>query len=320
MKLCVLDALTIGKDIDLSPLKACGEVIIYDLTMPNEVEERIADVDVVVTNKVVLNEENLKKAQHLRFIAVTATGYNNIDLEYAQKAGIGVANVAGYSTKSVAQHTFAMLLYMMEHLKKYDEYVKEKQYAASKTFTFIAWPFNELSGKTWGIIGLGTIGKEVAKIADAFGAKVVYYSTSGKNNSGEQQYQRVALDELLKVSDVVSIHAPLNDKTEGLIGYTELCKMKKTSYLLNLGRGKIVDEEALMKALNENQIAGAGLDVLSKEPIEENHPLYQVKDSSKLIITPHIGWASVEARELVVEETVKNIQAFVQGEKRNRVV
>lgn len=319
MKLCVLDALTIGKDIDLSPLNICGEVEVHELTAPYEVAERVENADVIITNKVVLNEENLKGAKHLKFIGVTATGYNNIDLAYAEKAGIAVANVAGYSTKSVAQHTFAMLFYMMEHLRNYDEYVKEKQYADSKTFTFIAWPFNELSGKTWGIIGLGAIGKEVAKMADAFGAKVVYYSTSGKNNSGEQ-YERVELDELLKRSDVVSIHAPLNEKTEGLIGYEALCKMKETSYLLNLGRGGIVDEQALMKALNENQIAGAGLDVLSKEPIDMHNPLYEVKDSNKLLITPHIGWASVEARKRVVDEVIKNIQAFKAGEIRNRIV
>lgn len=319
MKLCVLDAMTLGADIDITPFEACGEVAVYDLTAPEEVEERIQDVDVIITNKVLLNESNMKNAKALKLIALLATGYNNIDTVYARERGIAVANVAGYSTESVAQHTFAMLLHLVEHNSAYDAYVKSKRYASSETFTYIAWPFHELCGKTLGIIGFGAIGKAVARIGEAFGMKVIYYSTSGQNTC-DPQYSHASLEELLKMSDVVSIHAPYNERTHGLIGYEELSKMKSTAYLLNLGRGKIVVEEDLAKALNDNLIAGAALDVLANEPIDAKNPLFEVKDQDKLFITPHIAWASVEAREVLVQEVVKNIEAFEIGERRNRIV
>ena len=319
MKICVLDALTVGNDIDLSPLSECGELIIYDLTAPDEVAERIKEVDVVITNKVVLNESNLKDASCLKIIALLATGYNNIDTDYAKKKGIAVTNVAGYSTESVAQHTFAMLLHMMEHLGQYDEYVKSKAYSESQTFTYIAWPFREIKGKRLGIIGFGEIGKAVARIGEAFGMEIVYYSTSGQNNSGAE-YERLELAELLKSSDVVTIHAPYNDKTHELIGYEEIKQMKKSAYLLNLGRGRIVVERDLARALNEDLIAGAGLDVLEHEPITKENPLFSVTDKNKLLITPHIAWASVEARTLLIQEVVANIKAYERGELRNRIV
>ncbi|MBP3887282.1 MAG: D-2-hydroxyacid dehydrogenase [Cellulosilyticum sp.] len=319
MKIGVLDALTVGQDIDLSPLNACGDVVIYDLTSPEEVAQRVKDLDVIITNKVVLGKENLKDCTHLKMIGLLATGYNNIDIDYAREKGIAVANVAGYSTESVAQHTFAMLLHLMEHLGQYDAYVKSKEYADSETFTYIAWPYRELSGKTLGIIGFGAIGKAVARIATAFGMNVVYYSTSGQNNSSSD-CKRVSLDELLTMSDVVSIHAPYNEKTHQLIGYEQIAKMKENAYLLNLGRGNIVVEEDLARALNENLIAGAGLDVLAKEPIDHHNPLFKVVDKNKILITPHIAWASVEARTQLIKEVVMNIEALKNGEKRNRVV
>ena len=319
MKIGVLDALTVGKDIDLTPLNQCGELVIYDLTSPEQVAERVKDLDVIITNKVVLGEENLKQCTHLKMIALLATGYNNIDLEYAKENHIAVANVAGYSTESVAQHTFAMLLHLMEYLGQYDAYVKSKEYADSETFTYIAWPYHELSGKTIGIIGLGAIGKAVARIASAFGMNVIYYSTSGANNSGDA-YRRVSLETLLQESDVVSIHAPYNDQTHYLIKYEQLKQMKKTAFLLNLGRGRIIEEEDLARALNEGLIAGAGLDVLEKEPIDHHNALFKVKDKSKLLITPHIAWASVEARNRLIQEVVMNIEALKRQEKRNRIV
>lgn len=282
-------------------------------------EERIKDVDVIITNKVVLNGSNLKHAERLKLITLLATGYNNIDTAYAKERGIAVANVAGYSTESVAQHTFAMLLHLIEHNSAYDAYVKSKRYASSETFTYIAWPFHQLSGKTLGIIGLGAIGKAVARIGVAFGMKVIYYSTSGKNIS-DTQYENVTLKELLASSDVVSIHAPYNEKTHGLIGYKEIAQMKSTAYLLNLGRGKIVVEEELAKALNDNLIEGAALDVLANEPIDAENPLFEVKEQEKLFITPHIAWASVEARHVLVQEVIQNIRAFEIGEMRNRIV
>ncbi|MBE6022066.1 MAG: D-2-hydroxyacid dehydrogenase [Cellulosilyticum sp.] len=319
MKIGILDALTVGKDIDLSPLSQCGELVIYDLTSPDEVAERVKDLDVIITNKVILGEDNLKGCTNLKMIALLATGYNNIDIEYARKKQIAVANVAGYSTESVAQHTFAMLLHLIEHLGQYDDYVKSKEYADSETFTYIAWPYQELSGKTLGIIGLGAIGKAVARIAKAFGMQVIYYSTSGTNNSASE-YRRVSLEELLKESDVVSIHAPYNEQTHELIGYEQMRQMKPSAYLLNLGRGKIVVEEDLARALNEERIAGAGLDVLEKEPIDHHNPLFKVKDKNKLLITPHIAWASVEARKTLIQEVIMNIEAFKKQEHRNRIV
>lgn len=319
MKIGVLDALTVGKDIDLSPLNKCGDVVIYELTSQTEVADRVADLDVIITNKVVLGEEQLKKCTHLKMIALLATGYNNIDTAYAKEKGIAVANVAGYSTESVAQHTFAMLLDLVEHLGQYDEYVKSKQYAKCEAFTYIAWPYLELSGKTIGIIGLGAIGKAVARIASAFGMRIIYYSTSGNNNSG-LEYERVSLESLLEQSDVVSIHAPYNEKTHNLIAYAEMQRMKRSAYLINVGRGKIVNEADLAKALNQGLIAGAGLDVLEKEPIDAMNPLFDVVDKSKLLITPHIAWASIEARVRLIQEVADNILAFQKQEMRNRIV
>lgn len=317
MKICVLDAKTLGEDIDLEPIKQLGEVRVFDLTAPDEVAERIKDVDVVITNKIHLYEKNLKDAKALKLIALFATGFNNIDTEYAAKRGIGVVNVAGYSTKSVAQHTFALLFNLLEQLSFYDHYVKSKEYVASDTFGYIARPFYEIAGKTWGIIGMGGIGKEVARIAEAFGCNILYYSTSGHNK--HTGYTCVDLESLLKQSDIISIHAPLNDQTRNLIGYDEIVKMKKSAILMNLGRGRIINEVDLAKALNEDAIRGVALDVLSKEPIDKENPLYSV-DPSKWIVTPHIAWASVEARRTLVKEVAQNIEAFFRGEVRNRIV
>lgn len=318
MRICILDAATLGKDIDLTPITTCGEVVSYDLTAPEEIAERVKNVEVIITNKVLLNESNLKEATQLKLIALTATGYNNIDIHYAKQRGIGVVNVAGYSTHSVAQHTFAMLFYLMEQLRNYDEYVKSKRYAGHSSFTYIAWPFHELTDKTWGIIGLGAIGKKVAQIATAFGAQVIYYSSSG--NHDEEGYKRVELTSLLEESDILSIHAPFNEKTKNLISYEQLSKMKKEAILLNLGRGGIIDEEDLARALNEGKLAAAGLDVLEKEPIDKDNPLFRVQEMHKLLITPHIAWASIEARKRLIYEIVWNIEAYFKGEKRNRIV
>ena len=318
MKIGILDAATVGADLDLSPLKKCGELIIYELTAPEEIVERVKDLVVIITNKVVLGEENLKECTHLKMIALLATGYNNIDIQYAKSKGIAVANVAGYSTESVAQHTFAMLLHLIEHLGQYDEYVKSRQYADSEMFTYIACPYHELNGKVLGIVGLGAIGRAVARIATAFGMEVVYYSTSGKNNSDD--YKRVSLEELLKISDVVSVHAPYNEQTHHLIGYEQIVQMKRNAYLLNLGRGNIIVEADLARALNEELILGAGLDVLGKEPIDHQNALFEVKDKNRLLITPHIAWASVEARNQLIQEVVMNIEALKRQENRNRIV
>lgn len=317
MKIAILDANTLGEDLDLSIFNKLGEVEVYGFTSKDEVVERIKDVDVIIANKVELNESNLKYAKKLKQICLTATGTNNVDKEYASNNKIRVCNVVGYSTESVAQHTFAMLFYLYEKLAYYDEYVKKGFYINDKLFTHFERKFSEIKDKTWGIIGLGNIGKRVAQIATAFGCNVIYYSTSGNNNNGE--YNRVNLDALLEEADIISIHAPLNRNTENLITYKELKKMKNTAILLNLGRGKIINQEDLYKALNENLIEAAGLDVLENEPMDINNPLKNIKDSTKLLITPHIGWASIESRNRVVQEVYKNIEALINGEERNVV-
>ena len=315
-KIVVLDSITLG-NVDFDKLKEFGEVILYDKTKAEEVKERIKDASIILTNKVVLNKGNLKNAEKLEIICETATGFNNIDVEYAKSKNIAVTNVAGYSTPTVAQHTFATLLHLYDKIGYYDEFVKSGEYSKSGMFTNLDRPFNDIEGKTWGIIGLGNIGKKVAKIAEAFGAKVVYYSTSGKNNNSE--YKRVELDELLSESDIFSIHSPLNKNTKGLFNYDNLKKMKKTSVLINMGRGPIVVEEDLAKAIDENIISGAALDVFSVEPMPENSSLLKIKNKEKIVMTPHIAWASIEARERLFNDLIENIKAFYKGEMRNRV-
>ncbi|HEV09009.1 MAG: D-2-hydroxyacid dehydrogenase [Sulfurihydrogenibium sp.] len=318
MKLAILDAATLGEDVNLDIFKDFGYLEIYPITATKEETiERVKDKNIIITNKVVIDKDVMDNAPNLKLICVAATGYNNIDINYAKQKGIAVTNVAGYSTNSVVQHTFAMLFYLLESLRYYDDYVKSGEYSKSPIFTHIGRPFWEISGKTWGIIGLGTIGKKVAQVAESFGCDVIYYSTSGKNLS--QSYPHKALDELLSVSDIVSIHAPLNENTKNLITYDKIKLMKKTAILLNLGRGGIVNEKDLAKAIDEGLIAAAGLDVLEKEPISPDNPLLSIKNKDRLLITPHIAWTSLEARQTLVKEIYLNIEAFIRGKQRNRV-
>ena len=312
----ILDGQTLG-NLDFDALKEFGNVVNYDTTKPEEVIERIKDAHIVLTNKVVLNENNLKEAKNLELICETATGFNNIDIVYAKNNNIAVTNVAGYSTNTVAQHTFATVLSLYDKLAYYDDFVKSGEYAKSGLFTNVTNPFYELEGKTWGIIGLGAIGRRVAKIAEAFGVNVIYYSTSGKNSNSE--YKRVEFEELLETSDIISIHAPLNDDTKGLINYEALKKMKKNSILVNMGRGPIVVEKDIAKAIDEELISGAALDVFEVEPIALDNPLISVKNKDRLVLTPHIAWASVEARNRLFKEVINNIKAFYNGEIRGRV-
>lgn len=317
LKIVVLDRDTVGSDVDFSGLDKFGTVTIYGKSDYDEISDRISDADIVITNKCKLNEETLRMAHKLKLICLTATGYNNVQTDYTKGKGIAVANVAGYSTNSVVQHTFAMLFYIWEKLAYYDQYVKTGEYTKSPNFCHMDQKFHELDGKIYGIIGLGAIGKGVAKIAEAFGCKVIYYSTSGKNNCNE--YEQVSFEQLLSRADIVSIHAPLNEKTEGLMNMAAFRKMKSSAVLINAGRGPIVVEEDLVQALEEDVIAGAALDVISVEPMDPRCPLIKIKDSKKLLITPHIAWATVEARQRVLDEVCLNIQAFLNGENRNRV-
>lgn len=315
-KIVLLDGKTLG-GLQFSKLEAFGIVEFYNTTSQEEVVSRIKDANIILTNKVVLNEDNLKEAKNLELICETATGFNNIDIKYAKENNIAVTNVAGYSTNTVAQHTFATVLNIYDKLSYYDEYVKSGKYAASGLFTDLTKPFYELEGKTWGIIGFGAIGKRVAKIADAFGVNIVYYSTSGQNSNLD--YKRVEFDELLKTCDIISIHAPLTDKTMGLMNYEAISKMKKNAILVNMGRGPIVVEADLAKALDDGLIAGAALDVFEVEPMKEDNPLLTIKNKENLVLTPHIAWASVEARHRLFGEVIENIKAFYKGEIRGRV-
>lgn len=302
----MLERDNIGEDVDLSYFENLGELIVYGTTDYEQVKERIGDAEVLVINKIPMNEATLADAEHVRLICVTATGTDNVDMEYCAGRGIAVKNVRSYSTESVVQHTFAMLFYLYEKLRFYDDYVKDGEYMKCPRFTYFGETFHELSGKTWGIVGLGEIGARVADIAKAFGCKVIYYSTSGKNSNAN--YERVGFDTLLAESDIISIHAPLNGQTKHLFTYDAFAKMKESAYLINVGRGPIVKEDDLYRALTENLIAGAGLDVLEKEPMSPDNPLFKLKDSRKILITPHIAWATTEARSRLMENVYRNIE------------
>ncbi len=312
MKIIILDSKTLGDDLDLSPLNAFGEVRSYATTSPSQTASRIQDADIIITNKVVIDAETMDKTTQMKLICIAATGMNNVDLNHANKKGIAVKNVAGYSTQSVVQHTFAMALYLIEKMAYYDKVVKNGAWSRSGLFTDVSQPFFEISGKKWGIIGLGSIGSEVAKVAAAFGAEVCYYSTSGKNHS--QPYRRLKLEELLESCDIVSIHAPLNEKTENLISASNLGLLKEGALLLNLGRGSIVNEADLATELDRREIY-AGLDVLTPEPIAADNPLMKVKHQERLLMTPHIAWASIEARQKLLAGIVKNIESFLEERK-----
>jgi lactate dehydrogenase-like 2-hydroxyacid dehydrogenase len=309
MKIVFLDTDTVGDVPNLNSLNDLGEVTFYETTEPEETAGRINNADIVITNKVVLDKELLEKAKKLKLICVAATGMNNIDRVAAEELEIAVKNVAGYASQSVAQSTFAMILYLIQNITYYDQFVKSGNYSKSKIFTNLERDFREIAGKRFGIIGLGNIGRKVAEIAKAFGAEVVYYSTSGKNN--DQQYDQLTLEELLKTSDIISIHAPLNENTENLIDYQQLILMKPSSILVNTGRGGIVNEKALAKGIDEKLIAGAAVDVFEKEPIEPDNPLLKAKNRKNLVLTPHITWSSVEARTALIEGVKGNIEEFL---------
>jgi len=307
MKIVLLDALTFGKT-DLSGFDNLGEVEVYQTTSTEQTQERITNADVIVTNKVVITKEMMSTCSNLKLICVAATGMNNVDLEAAASLHVEVKNVAGYSTDSVIQHTFSILFYLMGHSRYYDEYVKDGSYSKSPIFTDVSKPFFEIKGKKWGIIGLGSIGLGVAKIADAFGADVCYYSTSGKNHS--QPYDRVELNELLKSCDIISIHSPLNEQTNNLLDYEQLLTCKDGAIVLNLGRGGIINEDAVAKIVDEKNIS-FGLDVLTKEPMRQDHPILHVENKDNIYVTPHIAWTSVEARDKLIAEVIKNIESMV---------
>ena len=309
MKIVFLDEYSLG-DMDLSPIKKLGDYVGYDRTKKEQVVERCKDAEVVICNKTLLRAETLRALPNLRFIAIAATGMNNVDLEVAAELGIGVKNVAGYSTSSVAEATMNFALSLFKNTKYFDDYFKNGAYAASEDIFHFGRPVRQLRGSKWGVIGMGAIGREVARLASAFGCEVSYTSTSGAVR--KEDYPQLSLEELLGWADVVSIHCPLTPATRGLIGEKELQKMKPTSIIINVARGGIIDEEALAKALSNRVIAGAGLDVFSREPLPAS-PLYDISDKYSLVASPHTAWAADAARKVLIERIAENISEYISS-------
>jgi len=308
MKIVFLDASTVG-DSSLKEIEALGELICYPTSTREEALKRVVDCDILIINKIVVDEDLISAAPSLRLICEAATGVNNIDLKAAAARGIPVKNVAGYSTDSVVQETFMHILSLAGNGPYFDGAVKSGSYSAGPVFTDLSQPFYELTGKTIGIVGLGNIGSKVARVAEAFGMKVIYYSTSGTSHC--KDYPSVPLEELMRTADVISIHAPYNDRTAGLIGARELAMMKPTAFIVNMGRGGIVDEAALAQAIDDGSIGGAALDVFVREPLPADSPLLSTRHPEKLRFTPHTAWASVEARGRLIAAIAANIRSIL---------
>lgn len=308
MKIVILDRSTLGLDVNVSIFDKFGDVVSYDMTEENQTLHRVKDADIVITNKVVI-DANIMNNSSLKLICISATGMNNVDLPYAKEKNIEVKNVAGYSSSSVAQVAFSMIFHFVTKLNYYKKYVDEGNWQKKPIFTHIDEPFFELDGKRVGVIGLGDIGRNFAKKATAFNCEIVYYSTSGRNSNNE--YTRVELDDLLSTCDIISIHCPLNDDTKDLLNYENMKNIKDGAILLNLGRGGIINEDDLSKIIDEKEIY-CGIDVVSKEPIEESNPLLKVKNKDRLVLTPHIGWASIEARKRLISMIATNIKEFLE--------
>lgn len=305
MKIVFLDAATMGTT-PLTSIESLGEFERFDNSTAEEARMRVRDADVAIVNKVVVDQAFLDAAANLKLVCEAGTGMNNIDAELCRKRGVQVRNVAGYSTDAVAQHTWMLILALAGRLFHYDSYVKDGRYTRARLHTDSDHPYTGLSGKTIGIVGMGAIGQKVARIAEVFGMKVLYYSTSGTSHCTE--YPSVSLESLLREADVVSIHAPYNEKTAGLIDYEGLRLMKPTAFLVNTGRGGIADEADLARAIDEERIAGIGIDVYVEEPLPANSPLLNSKHPDRMILTPHVAWASEETRLRLAEEIAANIR------------
>lgn len=315
MKISVLDAATLGGDIEFSCFEALGEVEVYDMTKPEQVAERMKDCDVVIVNKIKLNETNLDNASKLKLICVAATGYDNIDINYCRGKGIAVCNVVGYSTHCVAQVTVAMVLSLVNHLTEYDRYVSDGSYTASGVNNCLIPVYHELCGKTWGIVGAGNIGGQVAKAAQAFGCNVIVYKRTKSD-----KYNCVDLDTLLKNSDVVSIHLPLNDDTRKIISAEKIALMKSDAIIVNVARGDVWDEEAVADAVMSGKIGALGCDVYSAEPMSAQHPFNKIMHLDNVCLTPHMAWGGYESRVRCMKEIVNNIRCFFDGVNHNRIV
>lgn len=313
-KIIFLDSNTLGNDIDLSLLDQFGQVELCTNISQDSIKDRIRDVDCVLVNKMLLGKEELQGSR-VKLIVLTSTGTNVVDLNYCFQQGITVCNAANYSTSSVALHTMMLYLALNNRLLEFNDYIYSRQYSMSKLFTSFDYPFKEAKGKTWGIVGMGAIGQEVARLAESFGMKVQYYSTTGNNN--EQRYSQVDFKTLLRTSDVISLHCPLNDQNRNLFTLATFNQMRKEAILINVARGGIVNENDLVTALDDQLIQAAGLDVFSREPLPEDSPLLRVKDPKRLLLTPHVAWASQEARQLLFKIICDNIAGFKRGDIQN---
>ncbi|MDO4563236.1 MAG: D-2-hydroxyacid dehydrogenase [Clostridia bacterium] len=315
MKIVILDAKTLGEDTSLAPIESLGECVVFPNASDEDIPALLEDADVCVTNKKVLNEQTLYAAKKLSLICLCATGYNNVDIEYCKSRGIRVRNVRGYSSESVAQHTFALALSLMESISYYDNFCKSGAYTESGLANHIGRPYVEISNKRWGIIGMGQIGRKVAAIAEAMGAEVSYASVSGAER--KENYAQVTMETLLSQSDIISLHSPLTEHTQGIIDGAAIAKMKRTAVLINVARGAIVDSHALASAIDDGRIYGAGIDVYEREPMEKDHPFLTMKKKDRIVLTPHIAWASKEARARCVIKVAENIEAYFAGKEIN---
>lgn len=314
MKIVVLDRITLGEDLDISSAEKFGTVISYDKTDDYEVEERIIDADVIFVNKIKLGENNLKNAKNLKLICEAATGYDNIDTAFCRKRNIAVCNVPGYSVYSVSQVTVSMVLKLVNHLTEYERYISDGTYTHGKSANILTPVYNELFGKTWGIIGYGAIGSRVGGIAKALGCDVIAYKRTPVDG-----VTCTDIDTLIEKSDIITVHIPLSDETRGLIDKKRISKMKKNVIFVNTARGAVTDEAALCEAIKEKRISGLGADVYSVEPFSEDSPFYEIKDYDNVCLTPHMAWGAREARERCFGEMLENMKAFFEGNRRNRV-
>lgn len=315
MKIVILDAITLGEDVDLSPVFSCGEVEIYPSTAPNELEARISDAEVIIVNKIKLNRETLKGAAALRLICVTATGYDNIDVEYCKSRSIALCNVPAYSTDSVSQVTVAMALSLACRLKDYSCFVNSGAYSASGKANCLIPVYHELSAMTWGILGGGAIGSRVAEIASALGARVLMC-----RRKPDSRYENADVDRLCRESDIISLHVPLTDETRGIISKERIASMKHDAILINVARGAVTDENALVSAIEQGRLGGIGIDVYSAEPFPLSHPYSRILGRSNVIFTPHMAWGAKEARDRCISIIAENIGAFAVGVRKNRIV
>ena len=315
MKISVLDIATLGDDLNFDKIHSLGDVKVYDITKQEDVIERIKDEEVLILNKVKLTKENLTYAKNLKLICITATGFDNVDLDYCREHNIGVCNVRGYSTDSVVQLTVAMAFSLATNLLAFDSYVKSGKYTDSGIFNCVKPVFREMSALTWGVVGLGTIGGKVADIAKTMGCRVLAYKRTPVD-----KYPCVDIDTLCRESDIISVHTPLSDETYHLINEKRLSMMKDGAVLVNVARGAVVDEEAVCRAVENGKLGGLGVDVYSSEPMQKDSPYQRILNCDNVIFTPHMAWGSIDARQRCMDEVAKNIESYIEGGMRSRLV